>query len=333
MLSFSYIGALLVLNILSFPLAQGQFVDDLPQCIQDCIDQSPDTNCDISDIGCICRASAGNFLPDVVTCMHGNCDNNLDTNLLLTPLQFACMIAGSPIPGSAIRNAENAASSLATQVTTTVTMGGSSADGGAGATTTVYSPSVSVSTVTVTTTQSGRTWYQIYPITVESTTTVTGPTSTLTSVSTASPTNGGFTGVVPIIVVSTDSEGSTYTSTTTQPGVISTYTTTDSRGSTMTQKSTITETASTSETSPALGDNSSSSSASETTDSSESTTTTSVAAAMTSSSATTLSTTRNAPNPDATNSSPFKDTNAAGTLAARSWLGLSVLLVVMCIWV
>jgi len=325
MLSLVYIRAALALSILSIPVVQAQLVPNLPQCVQDCINQSPDTNCAVTNIGCICRASAGNFLSDVITCMHGNCDNDLDTNLFLTPLQLACMIAGAPIPASAIRNAQNQASSLASQVTTTVTMGGSSASGGTEVTTTVASVSVSVSSVTLTTAQSGTTEYWVYPITVQNTKTVTGPTSTLTSLSTATP-SSGFTGVIPVIIVGTNSAGSTYTSTTTQPGVISTYKTTDSRGSTTTQTSTYTSTAST---------QSSESSSSTSSASSESTslTTTTVAAAQTSSSSTPASRTSKSPDPNQTNSAPFKDTNSsAASRSGGKWFWTSIGLVMACIW-
>jgi len=179
--------ALLLLSTLAIPLVQTGFVSSLPQCIQDCIDQSQDDNCSVTDVACLCRASAGNFLPDLITCMHGNCDNDLDNDLLLTPLQIVCEIAGAPIPESAIRNAENQASSLDTQATTTVTVGGSSATGGGGseATTTVSMTVMksSVSTKTVTKTKDGSTIYVVYPITVGSTTTVSGKPSTVTSIS------------------------------------------------------------------------------------------------------------------------------------------------------
>lgn len=200
--------ALLLLSVLAIPPAHTQFVSSLPQCIQNCIDQSQDDNCEVTDVACLCRASAGNFLRDLVTCMHGECDNSLDNDLLLTPLQLICEVAGAPIPESAISNAENQASSLAAQVTTTVTLGGSSATEGSEATTTV-SVASSVSTKTVTKTESGSTIYLIYPITVGSTTTVSGNPTTVTSISTE---------------VS-----------------IRTYTATNSRGSTVTKTSTYTQ--------------------------------------------------------------------------------------------
>ncbi|CZT48157.1 uncharacterized protein RSE6_08818 [Rhynchosporium secalis] len=333
-MSVSLLGAFIALSNLLIPFAQAQFVADLPQCIQDCINQSPDTDCTINNIGCICRASSGNFLPDVVTCMHSTCDGHLDTKLLLTPLQLACMIAGSPIPASAIRNAENAASSLATQVTTTVTQNGSSANGGAGATTTIYVPSPSVSTVTVTTTRSGSTFYQIYPVTIGSTTAITGPTSTLTSISTPSPTNGGFTGIIPIVVVGTDSARSTYTSTRTQPGAISSYTTTDSRGNTITQQSTFPESTTASVKNITSGDGSSSTIPSSSAGSSQSTivTVTSATAATTSSNGLSSSQTSKAPIPDQTNSAPFGNSNDADALTTENRLGLVVLLAVLCMW-
>ncbi|KAL2067300.1 hypothetical protein VTL71DRAFT_1724 [Oculimacula yallundae] len=330
MISITGFGAFIAVSALLTPVAQAQVVLDVPQCIQDCVDQSPDTNCGLTNIGCICRASSGNFLPGVVTCMHSNCEGNLDTKVLITPLQLACLIAGSPIPASAIQSAENAASSLATQVPTTVTQGGSSANGGAGATTTVYAPVPTVSTVTATTTRSGSTYYEIYPVTIGSTTTATGPASTLTSLSTSSPTNSAFTGVIPVVIVATDSEGSTYTSTTTQPGAISSYTTTDSRGSTVTQESTFIEstTASGSDTATSSTPSSSSTESSQ----SMSTSSTTVAAATTSSTGAPSSQTSPSVNPDSTNSAPFKNTNGARALATENWLGLVVLLAVLCIW-
>jgi CFEM domain len=91
--------------------------------MQDCIDQSQDDNCSVTDVTCLCQASASNFLPNLLICMNGNCDENLDNDLLLTPLQIVCRIAGAPIPESAIQNAENQASSVDAQKTTTVTVG------------------------------------------------------------------------------------------------------------------------------------------------------------------------------------------------------------------
>lgn len=177
--------ALLLLSALTIPLAHTSFVSFLPQCMQDCINQSQDDNCSVTDVACLCRASAGNFLPDLITCTHDSCKSDLDHDLLLTPLQIVCEIAGAPIPESAILSAENQASSLDAQKTTTVTVGGASATGGSEATTTVSMTVIesSVSTKIVTKTLSGETIYVVYPITVGSKTTVSGKPSTVTSIS------------------------------------------------------------------------------------------------------------------------------------------------------
>jgi len=319
------IKVLLALATFVLPLVLAQFVTSLPQCIQNCITQSQDDNCEVSDIACLCRASAGNFLPDLVTCIHGNCDNDLDNNIFLAPLQFACEIAGAPIPESALKNAENDASSLASQLTTTVTMGGASATGSSETMTVVESATPSLSTVTVTTTEGGSTLGIVYPVTEWLTSTLSGSGSTLTSLSTMSPSIR----IVPLVVIGTDSAGSTYTSTTTQPGTLSTYTTTDSMGHTTTQESTYTETTTLSPSS-----SSSSSASSSSSDSSTTIVTTSLAAAKTSSSNTSASKTSTAPSEDSTNSSPFKNTNSAfkERVGGNPFLGLGILLVMGIMW-
>jgi len=173
--------ALLLLSAFTIPLVQTGFISSLPQCIQNCIDESQDDNCSVTDVACLCRASSGNFLPDLITCTSRNCDDDLD--LLLTPLQIVCEIAGAPIPDSAIQSAQSQVSSLYAPATTTVIVGGSSATGGLEATTTVSTIVMksSVSTKTVTKTEDGSTIYVVYPITVGSTTTVSGKPSTITS--------------------------------------------------------------------------------------------------------------------------------------------------------
>ncbi|PMD48492.1 hypothetical protein L207DRAFT_575156 [Hyaloscypha variabilis F] len=176
--------ALLLFSALTIPLGHTQFISSLPQCIQDCIDQSQGDNCSVTDLACLCQASAGSFLPELITCIHSTCD--LDENLLLEPLQVVCEVAGAPIPESAIQSAESEASSLDAQGTTTVTAGGASATGDTEVTTTVSMTVLtsSVSTKTVTKTKDGSTIYVVYPLTVGSTTTVSGKPSTLTTIST-----------------------------------------------------------------------------------------------------------------------------------------------------
>jgi CFEM domain len=187
MLHSSYCGALLTFFIFTIlPFGQGQSVFSLPQCVQNCISQSQDDNCQITDIKCLCRASsAGNFLPGLITCTHAECDNTFDNDLLLTPLQLVCEIAGIPIPASALANAENQASSLASQPTVTVTVGSPSATTISGADTTA-SESSSLSTVTVTKTQSGSTIYEVYTTTIDSRGSTVTQKTTYTETATAS---------------------------------------------------------------------------------------------------------------------------------------------------
>ncbi|TVY50091.1 hypothetical protein LOCC1_G000022 [Lachnellula occidentalis] len=178
MLSWNFRFSILALCIL--PHADSQFISSLPQCVQNCIIQSDDEDCSASDIKCLCRASAGNFLPDLITCMHGNCDSNLDKDAVLMPLQLACQIAGMPIPDSAMRNAQNRASSLAGQVTTTVTVGGKTGGSAAVATTSCSSDYIepSVSSSTVIETQGVYTITLWFPVTILRTNTLIGSPST-----------------------------------------------------------------------------------------------------------------------------------------------------------
>jgi hypothetical protein len=202
MLSLDFCGAVLALFVVSLqlPLAFSQFISSLPGCVQNCIDDQ-DSYCEVTDINCLCQESAGTFLPDVITCMHSNCDSSIDNSLLLTPLQWMCDIAGAPIPGSAIQSAESAASSLAAQITTTVT------------TITVEAPLVT--TETITTTYGGSTIAIIYPVTEWSTTTASGFPSTITSVSAESPSTGAIPGTGSTFTTITSSESSSFSSPTT----------------------------------------------------------------------------------------------------------------------
>jgi hypothetical protein len=64
----------------------------------------------------------GNFLPDLVICIHGACDSSLDVSQLLNPLASVCALLGTPVSETALGNAEQQASSLAAQVTVTQTV-------------------------------------------------------------------------------------------------------------------------------------------------------------------------------------------------------------------
>jgi len=230
MLPSSYCGALLTFSIFTIlPFGQGQSVFSLPQCVQNCISQSQDDNCQITDIKCLCRASsAGNFLPGLITCTHAECDNTFDNDLLLTPLQLVCEIAGIPIPASALANAENQASSLASQPTVTVTVSSPSATAITGTDTTVSEPS-SLSTVTVTKTQLGSTIYEVYTTTIDSRGSTVTQKTTYTETATASAhissstTNSHSTTLTTIIAgAKTSSSSTAKTRTTTAPSPDST---------------------------------------------------------------------------------------------------------------
>jgi len=110
-----------ILSLLFMPLVGAVFISDLPSCFKDCITSSGDLNCALTDIGCICRASNGNFLPDVVTCFRANCDDHLSANVFLTPLQFACQLFGAPISSQALRDAQVAATNVVQPATVTAT--------------------------------------------------------------------------------------------------------------------------------------------------------------------------------------------------------------------
>jgi len=165
-------------------LSQAQFSSSLPECIRDCIDQSQFNNCLATDIGCLCRASAGNLLPDLLTCMRGKCD--LDGSVLLEPLQALCVMAGAPIPEKALQNAGNHATSVQ-QVTTTMTVGSPSATGHFDTPATFYTGYSEVTTITAMKTEDdGLTVTIAYPVTVWQTATIFGFESTITSIHTLS---------------------------------------------------------------------------------------------------------------------------------------------------
>ncbi|KAI9741582.1 MAG: hypothetical protein M1818_004388 [Claussenomyces sp. TS43310] len=326
-------------------LASSQLVASLPDCVQTCINQSGDDNCEASDPTCLCRASNGNFLPDLIICMHSECDDAMDTNLLLIPLQYACIQAGAPIATAAILNAEQEASSLAAQpATVTVT------ESARGSRPTSAIPQLTTLTSTSTTTAvdvSGSTIIVVYPETFTQSVTVT-------TASTTSAPGKSVTRAIPLIIVGTDGAGSIYTSTTLEPDSV-TVTATDSTGSPQTVTSTITD-AATSLTSTqtrtmtnsatssrnsgsagVAGSGTSRTGGGESTDASGTTTLTATVAAQstmgsTSSSVPGVSKTKQVPNSDETDS-PFGMQSAAGRRTPTSRLGLGVFLVVLVMWI
>jgi hypothetical protein len=339
--------------------AKSEFLSSLSQCVQNCINKSTYQTCDPLNIPCICQEGSGNFLPDVISCMHRGCNNNLDSNLFLTPLSIMCEFDGTPIPASALSSAENAASSLATQatITATVTVGGdeiplstitipgpwttavifgSVVSWGGPVVSTVYGSYVS--TVTVTTTISGSTVYQIYPITAGQKTTVLGQTSIITSTVTGT-TSKVSNGAVPIVVTTTNSAGSTYTTTNSRGSTVtqeSTYTqiTTSSEGSISSRQSpssgaglTATRSSAAGGASSAMSHSSSHSSAHR-----QSTSTIFLTARTSVSSSIRASTGITGGSSRSTDSAPFTNTNAGSNKRASSWLGLSLLLGMLGAW-
>jgi hypothetical protein len=144
----SYSRAVFSVVLAIIPSISAQ-LNELAPCISQCIDQSTDDSCSIFDIKCICRESNGRFLPDLITCIHGACDNSISVDTLLTPLDLMCQLAGTPLSTSALENAEALGSSLAHEVTKTVT-----------------AETTDVITTTLTITDGGTTFILGYPITV-----------------------------------------------------------------------------------------------------------------------------------------------------------------------
>lgn len=216
MLMFAF-RSILVITTLCFPsVSQAQFVSSLPRCIQDCIEQSQYDNCRDAGIGCLCRASAGSFLPDLVNCMQGNCD--LNAGILLESLQAVCIVAGAPIPDQALQNAGNQATSIQ-QVTTTVTIGLPSATGDPDIPTTAYDGYSEVTTMTETKTQDdGLTITVVYPITLWRTATISGAESTITLLHPSSSTTSHSEYSTPTITTTESTPGSTFLVATTLKG-------------------------------------------------------------------------------------------------------------------
>ncbi|KAI9752052.1 MAG: hypothetical protein M4579_005780 [Chaenotheca gracillima] len=100
--------------VLLVAAVRGQGLSSIPPCYQNCITNSGDFTCNGIDLPCICRLSNGNFLTDVITCIHSKCDNQLNPNDLLQPLALGCSLVGSPISPQALNNAQDAGSPTTT---------------------------------------------------------------------------------------------------------------------------------------------------------------------------------------------------------------------------
>lgn len=199
MLSLHSAKAATIGLLLSLPLIQAQQLN-FPECVNQCIDQSTDDSCPLSDVKCICRQSNGRFLPDVVVCVKQECDNNIDVEVLLGPMELVCRLIGTPVSDAALDNARN----IATADTVTET---------------VYSPVVvptggsdSEDTTTDEDEQSTATRTAGQKITITETRAQSeSPTPTSEENSDEDEQDGPDVAVV--IVLTTDSEGSTQTST------------------------------------------------------------------------------------------------------------------------
>lgn len=184
--------------LLASPVALAQI--NFSDCTKQCIDQSTDDSCSLSDLKCICRQSNGRFLPDLVACWKAECNSDLNINDLLDPMQVGCRLIGTPISQSALDNARNMNDPVS-QVTTTV----------------LVTPTLT----TVTSVGPSQTIVQVYPITEPSdnedeegqgTVTRYPPGTTLTR----TQSSGSAATLVPVIVVSVDDDGNTQTATSTQ---------------------------------------------------------------------------------------------------------------------
>lgn len=197
MLSSNFYPAVLALAAL-LSQANGQV---FPNCIRTCIDDSQYSNCQVTDLACLCRAgrSSGSFLPDLVTCMHNSCID-ISVDILLSPLEVACVMAGASLPDSVVNAANSKASSLATETQTQM------------ATTTATTEFTRVVQTTITMTEQGSTDTVVFPVTFERTKTVSGEPSTVTKDATASNSSSrssALSSVLSSVVSSVRSSSST----------------------------------------------------------------------------------------------------------------------------
>ncbi|KAK6072513.1 hypothetical protein SCUP515_07344 [Seiridium cupressi] len=136
-----------------------------PGCVSNCIESS---GCSTANVKCMCQASQGTFLSDVVACTYSDCSQAISVDDLLGPLELACGVLGEPIPDSAISSAEAAQSSIDNPKPSTTTV-------------------VITATTTAKTTSSGKTTH-----TAISTSTPTSvETDSVTEISTSSHSTGG----------------------------------------------------------------------------------------------------------------------------------------------
>jgi hypothetical protein len=134
----------------------------------------------------VCRAWNGGVLTSVLTCIKSTCDSSLNTDLLLSPLELTCDLAGVPISSAVVSSAVQAATTTAvvtSYVTDTVTES-------------YYWQStfgtIATTVVVPVTGSDGHTLIVAFPVTIEASTTIYGSPSTSTPYiqATSSPTSG-----------------------------------------------------------------------------------------------------------------------------------------------
>ena len=134
----------------------------------------------------MCRAWNEGVLTSVLTCIKSNCDNSLNADLLLSPLELTCDLAGVHISSAVVSSALQAATTTAvvtSYVTDTVTES-------------YYWQStfgtIATTVVVPVTGSDGNTLIVAFPVTIEPTTTIYGSPSTSTPdlQATASSTSG-----------------------------------------------------------------------------------------------------------------------------------------------
>ncbi|KAF2176745.1 hypothetical protein K469DRAFT_721949 [Zopfia rhizophila CBS 207.26] len=117
----SAVFSALVLLVFALGVSGYDWVDMLPDCWQDCLNNSNDVSCDSAR--CICKASkSDSFLPDAVYCAHSNCDaEDWAIDAFLIPLQVYCGAIGKEIPYSILSSAQCAATETSQQPKATST--------------------------------------------------------------------------------------------------------------------------------------------------------------------------------------------------------------------
>ena len=184
--------SLSVLLFCVFSLSSSQTLSNLPECWQACITSANNFNCATLDVPCkfnspsscyrsrssllrtsgVCQAWNGGVLASALSCIKSTCDPSLDADLLISPLELFCDLAGVSVSSAVISSALQTATTPATMtryVTDTVTES-------------YYWQStfetISTTVVVPVTGSDGHTVIVAFPVTIEPSTTVYGAPST-----------------------------------------------------------------------------------------------------------------------------------------------------------